>query len=235
MARVLLAEDEERMAALVADALRGDGHAVQVEHAGDLALLSLAAGSFDVVVLDVMLPGIDGFTVCRLLREQGGRAAVLTLTARDAIEDRVSGLDAGADDYLVKPFAIAELLARVRALARRPSGLRGPELCVADLTLDPLRREVRRDGRRLDLTAREYTLLHELMRHAGEPLSRAQILDAVWGEDAEPYGNVIDLYIHYLRTKTEQHGPRLIETVRGVGYVLRDPEIAACSAPSASG
>jgi DNA-binding response OmpR family regulator len=156
------------------------------------------------------------------------------LTARDSVEDRVKGLDAGADDYLVKPFAMAELLARVRALARRPAGLRGPDLRVADLVLDPLRREVRRGGRRLELTAREYTLLQTLMRHAGEPLSRAALLDAVWGEESEPYGNVVDLYIHYLRTKTERYGPRLIQTVRGVGYALRDPESERCSEPSVS-
>jgi len=234
MARILMAEDEERMAALVASALRNDGHSVEVEHTGDGALTTALATPYDVIVLDVMLPEVDGFTICRRLRDARVRAAVLMLTARDAVADRVSGLDAGADDYLVKPFAIAELCARVRALTRRPPGLRGPDLRVGDLTLDPLRREVRRAGRRLDLTAREFTLLRELMRHAGEPLSRAEIMDAVWGEDAEPYGNVIDLYIHYLRTKTERHGPRLIDTVRGIGYVIRDPETETCSEPSAS-
>lgn len=235
MAQILIAEDEERMAALVADALVADGHRVDVQHGGDAALALALANRFDVIVLDVMLPDVDGFSVCRSLREAGVKAAVLMLTARDAIEDRVNGLDAGADDYLVKPFALAELRARVRALNRRPAGLRGPELRVSDLVLDPLRREVRRGGRRIELTAREYTLLHTLMRRAGEPLSRAEILDTVWGEDAEPYGNVIDLYIHYLRTKTERYGPRLIETVRGVGYVLRDPEVQECSNRSASG
>jgi len=234
MAQVLIAEDEERMAALVADALRADGHKVTVEHTGGRALAVATESGFDVIVLDVMLPEIDGFTICRRLREARVRSAVLMLTARDAIDDRVNGLDVGADDYLVKPFAVAELRARVRALARRPAGLRGPELQVADLILDPMRRDVRRGGHRLELTAREFTLLHELMRHAGEPLSRAEIMDRVWGEDAEPYGNVVDLYVHYLRTKTERHGPRLIWTVRGVGYALRDPEADACSRSSAS-
>lgn len=234
MAQVLVAEDEARMAALVADSLSGDGHRVQVEHTGGGALATATARPFDVIVLDVMLPEIDGFTICRRLREAGVRSAVLMLTARDAVEDRVNGLDAGADDYLVKPFAVAELRARVRALARRPAGLRGPELRVTDLVLDPIRREVHRAGHCLDLTAREYALLHALMRHAGAPLSRAEILDSVWGEDAEPYGNVIDLYVHYLRTKTERFGPRLIETVRGVGYVLRDPEGRPCSERSVS-
>lgn len=235
MARVLVAEDEGRMAALVAGALRADGHQVGLAADGGAALAQALAGGYDVIVLDVMLPVLDGFTVCRKLREDRQHVAVLMLTARSAIEDRVLGLDVGADDYLVKPFAMAELRARVRALVRRPTGLRGPELRVDDLTLDPLRREVRRGGRRLELTAREYTLLAFLMRHANQPLGRAEILDAVWGEDAEPYGNVVDLYIHYLRTKLEAHGPRLIETVRGLGYVLREPEPALCSTPSASG
>ena len=235
MARVLVAEDETRMAALIGGALRDDGHAVESVHDGEAALGEAVTNAFDVIVLDVMLPVLDGFTVCRRMRQEGGTAAVLMLTARGAIEDRVLGLDAGADDYLVKPFALEELRARVRALARRPAGLRGPDLRVADLTLDPVRRVVRRAGQRLDLTAREFNLLAFLMRHAGEPVSRARILDAVWGEDAEPYGNVIDLYIHYLRTKTEQHGPRLIDTVRGLGYVLRGPEASQCSVRSASG
>jgi DNA-binding response OmpR family regulator len=226
MARVLVAEDEERMAALVAGALRDDGHVVDLAYTGAGALEQATATPFDVIVLDVMLPEMDGFSVCRRLRARRDQAAVLMLTARGAVEDRVTGLDAGADDYLVKPFAVAELRARVRALARRPAGLRGPALRVGSLTLDPLRREVRRAGHRLELTAREYELLTYLMRRPGEPVTRAEILDAVWGEDAEPYGNVVDLYIHYLRTKTERFGSRLIETVRGVGYVLRDGEEA---------
>ncbi|MSP22380.1 MAG: response regulator transcription factor [Dehalococcoidia bacterium] len=226
MARVLLTEDEERMATLVADALRDDGHEVEVTHDGAAALDRARAGDFEVLVLDVMLPDIDGFTVCRELRKSGVRTAVLMLTARDAIEDRVQGLDVGADDYLVKPFAVAELRARVRALVRRPAGLRGAELRVADLALDPLKREVKRAGRRLELTTREYGFLEFLMRHAGETLTRAEILDGVWGDGAEPYGNVVDLYIHYLRTKTEAGGPRLIHTVRGMGYVLREPDQA---------
>jgi len=234
MAHVLVAEDETRIAALVAEALRADGHSVTVAADGRIALDTASAVLFDVIVLDVMLPELDGFTVCRRLREAGRAAAVLMLTARDAVEDRVLGLDAGADDYLVKPFAMVELRARVRALARRPTGLRGATLQVADLVLDPLRREVRRAGRRLELTAREFELLSFFLRHADEPVTRAAILDAVWGEDAEPYGNVVDLYVHYLRQKTEQHGPRLIETVRGVGYVVRAPEGATCSAASAS-
>ena len=224
MAGILLTEDEPRMATLIADALRADGHHVEVTHDGEQALALAGDGGFDVLVLDVMLPGIDGFTVCQRLRDAGIGSKVLMLTARDAIDDRVRGLDVGADDYLVKPFAVEELRARVRALARRPAGLRGATLRVGDLSLDVIRREARRHGRRLELTAREFAFLSYLMRRADEPLTRAEILDAVWGEQAEPYGNVVDLYVHYLRAKTEQHGARLIHTVRGVGYVIRAPD-----------
>ncbi|HEY7295817.1 MAG TPA: response regulator transcription factor, partial [Dehalococcoidia bacterium] len=191
-------------------------------------------------VLDVMLPRLDGFALCRTLRERGRELPVLMLTARSQVEDRVQGLDAGADDYLVKPFAMSELRARVRALTRRRTAERGATLRVGDLMLDPLRYEVHRAGKRLELTAREFSLLALLLRHTGEVLSRARILDAVWGEDAEPYGNVVDQYVYYLRAKLEQYGPRLIETVRGVGYVLRQPserspEDDSWSAPPAVG
>jgi two-component system response regulator MprA len=181
-----------------------------------------------------MLPELDGFTLCRRLREGRRQAAVLMLTARGAVEDRVLGLDAGADDYLVKPFAMAELRARVRALARRPFGFRGPELRVGDLVVNPLRYEAFRAGHRLELTNREFQLLTLLLRRAGEALSRTEILDAVWGEQAEPYANVVDQYIFYLRAKTERYGTRLIETVRGVGYMIRDPD-ERCSGQSACG
>jgi two-component system OmpR family response regulator len=229
--RILIAEDEERMAELIGSALAAEEHIVSVAYDGPTTLDLATASPFDLILLDVMLPGLDGFRVCRLLRERRLQTAVLMLTARGAIEDRVLGLDAGADDYLVKPFAMAELKARVRALGRRPAGLRGPELRVADLVVSPLRYEAARAGHRLELTAREFQLLCLLVRHAGEALTRQQILDAVWGEAAEPYANVVDQYIYYLRAKTEEHGPRLIETVRGVGYVLREGA-EGCSAPS---
>jgi two-component system, OmpR family, response regulator len=231
--RILIAEDEYRMAELIADALRQEGHSIEVAHDGSLAVEMALAAPFDLILLDVMLPGLDGFSVCRRLRESQKPAAVLMLTARGAIEDRVSGLDAGADDYLVKPFAMAELRARVRALSRRPFAMRGPELHVGDLVLNLFRYEASRGGRRLDLTAREFQLLALLMRRAGEALSRAEILDSIWGEQVDPYTNVVDQYIFYLRAKTEQYGPRLIETVRGVGYMIRDPLEAEniCSAP----
>ena len=221
--RILIAEDEERMAALVASALREEGHEVEIAYDGHAALTLALDAPFDLILLDVMLPEMDGFELCRRLRDQHQQTAVLMLTARGDIEDRVMGLDAGADDYLVKPFAMAELRARVRALARRPFGLRGPELRVGDLVVNVLRYEAWRGGKQLQLTAREFQLLAFLVRHTGEAVGRAEMLDAVWGEEAEPYGNVVDQYISYLRAKLEQHGPRLIQTIRGVGYSLREP------------
>jgi two-component system, OmpR family, response regulator len=223
------------MAELIASALTNDGHTTEIAETGSSALELARSSPFDLLLLDIMLPEMDGFTVCRALRLQRLQAPVLMLTALGEIEDRVLGLDAGADDYLVKPFAMEELRARVRALGRRPFGLRGPELRVGDLMLNPLRYEAVRAGRRLDLTAREFQLLALLVRHRGEVVSRAQILDSIWGEHAEPFANVVDQYIYYLRSKTEQHGPRLIETVRGAGYIIDEPSDAesACSEPSA--
>jgi len=235
MTTVLVVEDDARLATLIAEALEEDGHAVRVAHDGEQALSGALADAIDVIVLDVMLPRMDGFAVCRRLREEGRHTAVLLLTARGAVEDRVFGLDVGADDYVVKPFAMAELCARVRALARRPPGMRGSELRIADLVINLLRHEAWRAGVRLDLTAREFTLLAFLARRAGEVMRREEIIDAVWGEDAELYGNVIDRCIHHLRTKTERYGPRLIETMRGVGYILCDPKDVPCSLLSASG
>jgi DNA-binding response OmpR family regulator len=222
--RILIAEDEARMAELIAVALVADGHVVDIAYDGPSALALATASSFDLILLDVMLPELDGFKVCRLLRERRLQSSVLMLTALGTVEDRVLGLDAGADDYLVKPFAMAELKARVRALGRRPIGLRGPELRVGDLIVNPLRYEAFRAGHRLELTAREFQLLSFFVRHTGEVLSRSEILDAIWGETSEPYGNVVDQYVYYLRAKTEEHGPRLIETVRGAGYKLRERE-----------
>jgi two-component system OmpR family response regulator len=238
--RVLVVEDEERMAVLIADALRGDGHEAEVVTDGGTALARALTGSFDLIVLDLMLPGVDGVTLCRKLRDEQHTMPVLMLTARGAVADRVAGLDAGADDYLVKPFALAELRARVRALARRPFGRRGPYLRAGDLVLDTMQYQAKRAGHRLDLTAREFRLLAFLARQADEVVTRSAILDEVWGEDAEPYGNVVDQYIHYLRAKTEKYGPRIIQTVRGLGYKLESGasaqtgEESACSVPSAS-
>jgi len=228
--RILIAEDEERMAELIARALADDGHEIAIAHDGETALATAGESQWDLFLLDVMLPRLDGLSLCRRLRQDGHKAAVLVLTARGAVEDRVMGLDAGADDYLVKPFAMAELRARVRALSRRPFGLRGPELRLGNLVLNPFRYQAWRAGKPLELTTREFQVLALLLRHSGEVLSREQILSSVWGEDAEPYGNIVDQYICYLRTKLEQHGPRLIDTIRGVGYVAREMELV-CSDP----
>lgn len=233
-ASVLVVEDDERVAASIRRALEYSGPLdVAVVHDGPAALVAAARDRPDLVILDVMLPGLDGFGVCRALRACGldGRHGpmVLMLTARDATGDRVAGLDAGADDYLVKPFAYEELLARVRALLRRraPSssaeaGAPAQRLQLADLTLDPLARQVWRGEAQVELTALQFDLLHHLLRHAGQVLSRQQLLDAVWGGGNAATSNVVDVCIGSLRTKLDGGGRRrLLHTVRGVGYVLR--------------
>ena len=220
---LLLVEDDTRIARLVERALVGAGHRVDVVHDGEEGLTRAESGAYDLVVLDVMLPGVDGVEVARGLREGGVRTPILMLTARDAVPDRVRGLDAGADDYLTKPFALEELLARVRALGRRPAGVGdGEVLRVGDLELDAPRHEVRRGGTPIELTAKEFDLLAYLMRHAGQVLSRAQIMDHVWGYDADPVSNVVDIYVHYLRDKIDKDSPQpLLRTIRGVGYTIR--------------
>ena len=197
----------------------------EAQFAGDgaQALARADGGAYDLMILDVMLPGRDGLEVCRALRVAGAAVPVLMLTARGAVEDRVAGLNAGADDYLVKPFAMEELLARVNALSRRRGlGLNAaPELRVGDLTLDLVRHEARRGDRVIKLTAKEFALLEYLMRHPGQALSRAQITGHVWRYDLEALSNVVDIYIHYLRDKIDRGSPRpLIKTVRGVGYKI---------------
>jgi two-component system response regulator MprA len=221
--RILVVDDDSRIAAAVRRALVYEGYAVDVAGDGRAALDSAATLPPDVVVLDVMLPDIDGIEVCRRLRADGD-VPILMLTARDGVTDRVRGLDTGADDYLVKPFAHEELLARVRALLRRRATAPGGALSYAGLTLDPAAHEVTRDGRIIDLTALEFQLLEHFLRHPRHVLTRDQLLEAVWGFDAETTSNLVDVYVGYLRTKLESAGePRLIQTVRGVGYVLREP------------
>ncbi|HEY7466118.1 MAG TPA: response regulator transcription factor [Dehalococcoidia bacterium] len=221
--RILVVDDDSRIAAAVRRALVYEGYAVDVAGDGRAALDSAATLPPDVVVLDVMLPDIDGMEVCRRLRADGD-VPILMLTARDGVTDRVRGLDTGADDYLVKPFAHEELLARVRALLRRRATAPGGALSHAGLTLDPAAHEVTRDGRVIDLTALEFQLLEHFLRHPRHVLTRDQLLEAVWGFDAETTSNLVDVYVGYLRTKLESAGePRLIQTVRGVGYVLREP------------
>lgn len=220
---ILVVEDEERLAALVRRVLVEERHAVDVAHDGDTGLDLADSDTYDLVILDVMLPGMDGFEVCRQMREDGVETPVLMLTARGAIEDRVAGLNVGADDYLVKPFALEELLARVNALLRRRKGSleTSTELRAKDLTLDLVRHEVRRGNRIIELTAKEFALLEYLMRHPGQVLTRTQITDHVWRYDIDALSNVVDTYIHYVRDKVDRgHSTPLIKTVRGVGYKI---------------
>ncbi|MFB9526976.1 response regulator transcription factor [Nonomuraea roseola] len=225
-ARLLVVDDEPALREALQSSLEFEGYRVATVSDGQAALEELARQGYDAVLLDVMMPRLDGLTACRRLRAGGNHVPVLMLTARDAVGDRVSGLDAGADDYLVKPFELDELLARVRALLRRSSlGGGGPDsgaLAFGDLRMEPATREVTRGARRLDLTRTEYLLLELLLTHPRQVLTREQILEEVWGFDFEPSSNSLDVYVMYLRRKLEAEGePRLIHTVRGVGYVLR--------------
>ncbi|MBX7110776.1 MAG: response regulator transcription factor [Dehalococcoidia bacterium] len=213
---VLLAEDDRRLARVVARVLTEDGHVVDVAHAGDDALALASEDTFDVLVLDVMMPGLDGFAVLDALRRTGVATPVLMLTAKGEVEDRVRGLDLGADDYLTKPFALEELQARVRACGRRRAELQPEVLRVGDLEVDLGRHEVRRDGERVELAPTEWRLLEFLARHRGRTFSRGAILAGVWGYDEEPVESNVDLYVHYLRRKLGAASP--IRTVRGVGY-----------------
>jgi heavy metal response regulator len=220
--RVLLVEDEPKIADFVARGLTENGYSVDVASDGEEALHWPSVAEFDVIVLDVMLPVMDGITVCRTLRERGVRTPILMLTARDAIEDRVRGLDSGADDYLVKPFAFAELLARIRSLSRREPALLGNELRAGDLVMNTVTREVTRGGGRpIDLTAKEFALLEYLMRHANQVLTRTVIAGHVWNYDFDNATNVIDVHVKNLRKKIDGGaGTSLIQTVRGVGYKI---------------
>ncbi|HEY0415359.1 MAG TPA: response regulator transcription factor [Gaiellaceae bacterium] len=221
--RILVVEDEPKMAALVARALREDGHAADVAAQGEDALWMAEATRYDAIVLDVMLPGLDGFEVVRRLRKAQVWTPVLMLTARDAVGDRVDGLDAGADDYLTKPFSFQELLARIRAVARRGPIERPVVLELGDLRLDPAAHRAWRADQELSLTAREFSLLELLMRRPGETLSRLQILEGGWDMAFESRSNIVDVYMRYLREKIDRpFGRESIETVRGVGYRLRD-------------
>ncbi len=220
---ILVIEDERRLASLVRRALQEEGHKVEVSNDGAEGLDMAEATGYDLLVLDLMLPHLDGVEICRRLRSTGSDVRILMLTARDAVEDRVAGLEAGADDYLVKPFSFTELIARVRALARRQIQPQVEiELASGDLVLDLQRREARRDGRTIELTAKEFQLLEYLMRNAGHVMTRTQILDQVWGYNLDSFSNVVDIYVHYLRNKIDRDFPEpLIRTVRGVGYSLK--------------
>jgi len=222
-ARILVVDDDPRLAASVRRALAYAGHSVRVAESGESALSAAAAELPDLVVLDRMLPGLDGAEVCRRLRTDSS-VPILMLTARDAVADRVTGLDAGADDYLVKPFALDELLARVRALLRRTEPRSREVLRFADVTMDVPGREVERAGRPIELTQLQFDLLERFLRQPRIVLDRDELLERVWGLDPDTASNVVDVYVGYLRSRLEADGgSRLIHTVRGIGYVLRDP------------
>jgi two-component system, OmpR family, response regulator len=219
--RILVVEDEPRMAGLVRRGLVEDGHAADITAQGEDAVWMAEAHPYDAIVLDVMLPGLDGYETCRRLRTAGVWAPVLMLTARDAVEDRVAGLDAGADDYLTKPFSLAELLARLRALVRRGGVERPTELVVGDLRLDPASRRVWRGETEVSLSPKEFALLETFMRRPGQVLSRFELLEHAWDFAFESHSNVVDVYVRYLREKLDRpFGRGSFETVRGVGYRL---------------
>ncbi|HEX7512072.1 MAG TPA: response regulator transcription factor [Candidatus Methylomirabilis sp.] len=221
--RILLVEDDKKVASFIRKGLEEEGYAVDVAADGEAGLFMGLDRLHDLIILDVMLPKKPGFQVLRELRQAKVATPVLMLTARDTVEDKVQGLDAGADDYLTKPFVFAELLARVRALLRRRAEARSPRLQVANLVLDPATRSVTRGGQPITLTNREFALLEYLMRNAGRVLTRTAITEHVWDYDFDSGTNVIDVYVNYLRKKIDaSHEPKLLHTVRGAGYVLRE-------------
>jgi len=217
---LLIVEDEQRLARLLQRVLTEERHIVDTAFDGTTGLAMAESTEYDLVVLDLMLPGMSGQAICRTLRTEGIHTPILMLTARGSVEDRVAGLKSGADDYLVKPFAMDEFLARVEAILRRGKLQTEPmEMVIGDLTLDLKRHEARRSGRTIDLTAKEFALLEFLMRHPGQVLTRSQIIDHVWSYDADSLSNVVDIYIHYLRDKIDKGFPKpFIKTIRGVGY-----------------
>jgi two-component system, OmpR family, response regulator len=220
--RILVVEDEVKMAGLLKRGLEEEGYAVDVANTGANGLWAATENEYDAIVLDLMLPDLSGLEICRRLRRDGRWMPVLILTARDGVPDRVAGLDAGADDYMVKPFAFSELFARLRALIRRGAGERPAVVMVGDLLLDPASRSVSRAGTSIELTAREFALLELLLRHPGEVLTRTRILEHVWDFAYDGGSNVVDVYIRYLREKVDRpFGRRSIETVRGSGYRFR--------------
>ena len=221
--RLLVVEDDAKLARALERGLQREGYAVDLADTGDDALSQATTNDYDAVVLDVMLPGIDGFAVCKEMRSSERWAPVLMLTARDQIGDRIRGLDAGADDYLVKPFDFGELLARLRALIRRGPTERPPVLEVGDLRIDPAARIVTRNGREIELTVREFALLHFLAQRAGSVVSREELLEHVWDNAEEGSTNVVDVYVGYLRNKVEKpFKGKIIRTVRGIGFMLED-------------
>jgi len=223
--RILVVEDEAKMAAFIKRGLEEEGSAVDISSDGQDGLYRATTGNYDLILLDITLPLMDGFEVCRRLREERVSTPILLLTARDSVEMKVCGLDSGADDYLTKPFAFAELLARIRALRRRDRAEVNLRLQIGDLILDPLTRRVTRANQQITLTSKEYSLLECFMRHPDQVLSRTVLSEKVWDETFDSFTNVIDVYVNYLRNKIDRNfSPKLIHTVRGAGYVLRKPE-----------
>lgn len=221
--RVLVIEDEKRVARFIEQGLREESYAVDVAETGDAGFQMARAGAYEVVILDLMLPGRDGFDVLRELRENGVHTPIICLTARDSVEDRVRGLDLGADDYLAKPFSFVELAARIRALLRRGAAHGSNTAVIGDLTIDYLGRRVERAGRRIELSAREFSLLSCLARGSGQVVSRQALLERVWDVNQDPVTNVLDVHINRLRRKVDLgFACPLIHTIRGVGYVLRE-------------
>lgn len=222
--RLLLVEDDARIARFVARGLQEQSYAVDVVANATDALYQAEINDYDLVILDVMIPGKDGFATCREIRANGKRMPILMLTACDAVEDRITGLDSGADDYLTKPFEFGELLARLRALLRRPNELRPPQILVGDLVLDTASQTARRGARSISLTAKEYALLEFLARNAGRVVGRSEIAEHVWDETFDPFSNLIEVYVNRLRRKLgEDDGTPLLQTRRGSGYILSAP------------
>jgi heavy metal response regulator len=222
---ILVVEDEKKVASFIQRGLEAEHYSVDVAFDGDTGLTQLFDGEYDLAIFDVMLPKRDGLAMVQEVRKRGMHLPILLLTARDTLADKVAGLDQGADDYLTKPFAFEELLARVRALLRRGASTQPALLILADLSLDPVSRQVTRAGKKVDLTAKEFALLEFFLRNPGRVLSRALIAQHVWGVDFDTFTNVIDVYVKYLRKKIDaDFEPKLIHTIRGAGYVLRESE-----------
>jgi len=223
--KILVVEDEERVAQFIQKGLREEGHAVDVAYDGEQGAYLGTVNEYDLILLDLMLPKKDGISICRELREHGLSTPIMMLTARDTVEDKVQGLDAGADDYLPKPFSFDELLARVRALLRRRSEAKTPVLTIADLELDPISRRATRSGTPIRLTTKEYSLLEYMMRNPRRVLSRTLVGEHVWDMNFDPESNVIDVYVSHLRSKIDKNfDTKLIHTIRGQGYLLSDEE-----------
>jgi two-component system copper resistance phosphate regulon response regulator CusR len=231
--RLLLVEDDPRLARVVARGLQEQSYAVDAVSNGDDALYQVEINDYDLVILDVMIPGKDGFVVCREIRGLGKRMPVLMLTARDAVDDRIQGLDSGADDYLTKPFEFRELLARLRALLRRPEHLSPSRICVGDLVLDSASQTAQRGNHAINLTAKEYAFLEYLARNPNRVIGRSEIAEHVWDESFDPFSNLIEVYVNRLRQKLGDNDvPPFLQTRRGSGYILVAPVVPAVPAPS---